>query len=406
VAGLEVPIGQQATFRPVVSVHFWALVLSFNQSSQLTNAKICCSIGADLLGIVSGSAVQPASEFFAGLCRKTALIDFEGLLMSRESDAFEQRIHRIHELIDGTDAEVTWNARIPDPDNPKRSRQIDITIKRETSLTLVECRIHSEPQDVKWVEELIGRRASLKASSVIGVSASGFTEGAVLKAKAHGIVLRDLEELTPAEVEQWGTLVALTMYYYEFRDLSLDLLFRPESIPRLDMSVLELEVKTYHGRQSLFNAASDEIEKLKLLTLKPEQRKAVRFAIRLRLEDFCLCGEPVVEVEFSGIARLVEKPLEVPSVVSYRDLSGHAEKDSTVIQNTLLGETGVIVHETDRMATIVDLSAITLPPNSQFRYFRTAADREMDMDSFELIGTGGLYASGGPMTVTISSWSE
>jgi hypothetical protein len=175
--------------------------------------------------------------------------------MSKESDAFEQRIHRIHELIDGTDAEVTWNDRIPDPDNPKRSRQIDITIKRESSLTLVECRIHGEPQDVKWVEELIGRRASLKAASVIGVSASGYTVGAVLKAKAHGTVLRDLEELTQAEVEQWGALVALTMYYYEFSDLSLDLLFRPESIPKLDMAVLKLEVKTYHGRQSLLNAA-------------------------------------------------------------------------------------------------------------------------------------------------------
>jgi hypothetical protein len=50
--------------------------------------------------------------------------------MSKKSDAFEQRIHRIHELIDGSDAEVTWNNRIPDPDNPKRSRQIDITVKR------------------------------------------------------------------------------------------------------------------------------------------------------------------------------------------------------------------------------------------------------------------------------------
>jgi hypothetical protein len=64
--------------------------------------------------------------------------------MSKESDAFEQRIHRIHELIDGTDAEVTWNDRIPDPDNPKRSRQIDITIKRGATLTLVECRILGE----------------------------------------------------------------------------------------------------------------------------------------------------------------------------------------------------------------------------------------------------------------------
>jgi hypothetical protein len=120
--------------------------------------------------------------------------------MSKKSDAFEQRIHRIHELIDGTDAEVTWNNRIPDPDNPKRSRQIDITIKRGATLTLVECRIHNQPQDVKWVEELIGRRASLKAASVIGVSASGFTEGAILKAKTHGIVLRDLEEASRTNV--------------------------------------------------------------------------------------------------------------------------------------------------------------------------------------------------------------
>ena len=325
---------------------------------------------------------------------------------SKESDAFERRINRVHELIDGADAEVTWNDRIPDPDNPKRSRQIDITIRRGTALTLVECRLHSEPQDVTWIEELIGRRTSLNASAVIGVAASGFTEGAVLKAKAHGIFLRGLEQLTPAEIERWGLTVAMTVYYNEFSDIALDLLFRPDSIPRLDMSGLAEELKTYYGRQSLFNAASDELEKLKLLTLEPEQRKDARFAIRLRLEDFRLCNEPVQEVEFSGIARLVEMPLEVPAVVAYSDLSEGSGEHSTVMQNTDFGETGVIIHEADRMATILDLSAIALPPNAQFTYFRTAADREMDMDSFELIGAEGLYASGGPMAVTISSWAD
>jgi len=71
--------------------------------------------------------------------------------MSKESDAFGQRIHRIHELIDGTDAVVTWNDRIPDPDNPKRSRQIDITIRRRDSLTLVECR--KQGQEVSRLSE-------------------------------------------------------------------------------------------------------------------------------------------------------------------------------------------------------------------------------------------------------------
>jgi hypothetical protein len=325
--------------------------------------------------------------------------------MSKVSDAFEQRIHRVHELTNGTEAEVTWNDHIPDPDNPKRSRQIDITIKRGAALTFVECRIHNEPQDVTWIEELIGRRASLKAAAVIGVSASGFTEGAILKAKSHGIFLRDLEQLIRAEVERWGTTVAITMYHYEFSDISLDLLFRPESIPKLDMSVLADELRKYHGRQSFFNAASDELEKLKLLTLEPHQRKRARFAIRLRLEDFRLCHEPVIEVEFSGVARLVERPLDVPAVVAYRNPADSSAGYSTVIQNTRLGETGVIIHEAQRMATVLDFSAISLPPNSQFRYLRTATDREMDMDSFELIGSEGLYASGGPMAVTISSWN-
>jgi hypothetical protein len=64
--------------------------------------------------------------------------------MTKKSEAFEQQIHRLHELVEGNDAEVTWNDHIPDPDNPAQPRQIDITIKRGDDLTLVECRLHME----------------------------------------------------------------------------------------------------------------------------------------------------------------------------------------------------------------------------------------------------------------------
>jgi hypothetical protein len=93
--------------------------------------------------------------------------------MTKESDAFEQQIHRLYELIEGGDAEVTWDDRIPDPDNPRQSRQIDVTIRRGNALTIVECRLHKEPQDVQWIEELIRRRLSLQATSAIAVFASG-----------------------------------------------------------------------------------------------------------------------------------------------------------------------------------------------------------------------------------------
>jgi hypothetical protein len=326
--------------------------------------------------------------------------------MTKLSDAFEQQIHRLHELVDGTDAEVTWNDRIPDPDNPKQPRQIDITIKRRGVLTFVECRIHQERQDVKWIEELIGRRISLQAASMIAVSASGFTEGAILKAQAHGIVLRDLAELTPTEIERWGCTVAMTIYYYQYSHLELALFFRPESVPKLDMTILAQEMKTYHGRQSLFNASADELEKLKLLTMEASQRKDVSFKIRMQLEDFRLCNEPVVEVEFSGVAKLVEQPLDIPAVVAYRNPADEPTDHSTVMQKTSLGETGVIVHNAQRMATVLDLSAAELPPNCQFRFLRTSANKEMDMDSFEILGGEGLYATGGPMAVTINSWAN
>jgi hypothetical protein len=58
------------------------------------------------------------------------------------------------------------------------------------------------------------------------------------------------------------------------------------------------------------------------------------------------------------------------------------------------------------MATVLDLSAISLPPNSQFCYLRTAANKEMDMDSLELLGSERMYASSGPMSITINSWTS
>jgi hypothetical protein len=177
----------------------------------------------------------------------------------KESETFEQQIHRIHELLDGSGAVVTWNDHIPDPDNPSQSRQIDITIERNRKLTIVECRKHQSPQDVQWIEEMIGRRASLRADGVIAVSSSGFTTGAVKKASAHGIVLRDLRELTEAEVEDWGYQVLLTLYFYQYSDLEASLCFEPDSIDRLENEAVSSELKTHPAMQSLFNAAAQQL---------------------------------------------------------------------------------------------------------------------------------------------------
>ncbi len=138
-------------------------------------------------------------------------------IITREYQAFEQQIERIHRLLDGIDAKITWDDRIPDPDNPNQSRQIDISIKRENTLTLVECRARQKPQDVMWIEELYGRCVSLKADLIIGVSNSGFTEGAEKKAERLGVILREFKTLSPQEVTQWGKTTSLELIFIKFR---------------------------------------------------------------------------------------------------------------------------------------------------------------------------------------------
>jgi hypothetical protein len=123
---------------------------------------------------------------------------------------------------------------IPDPDNPSQPRQVDITVRRDGLLTLVDAAFTRPSKDVTWIEELIGHRASLRADLAMGVSASGFTEGALNKAREFGIVLRHLAGLTEAEIAQWGKAVSLSIGFYEYRDLELSLLFARGRVPHLD----------------------------------------------------------------------------------------------------------------------------------------------------------------------------
>ena len=136
----------------------------------------------------------------------------------KPSTEFEHQIERIHQLLEGEPSSVIWNDKIPDPDNPEQLRQIDITIERNGTKIHVECRIHKSPQDVTWIEELIGRRASLRVDAIIAVSSSGFTEGAIKKAAHFNIHIRTLQTLTDDEILLWGNTAHATLVFYEFTE--------------------------------------------------------------------------------------------------------------------------------------------------------------------------------------------
>jgi hypothetical protein len=320
--------------------------------------------------------------------------------MTKESEEFERQIHRVIELIEGSGAEVTWNDRIPDPDNPSQQRQIDISIKRDGFLTLVECRLHKERQDVKWIEELYGRKISLNAANVIAVSFSGFTHGAMLKAARLGVPLRDLKSLAPEDVANWSCTVEIKVYYYKYDHLKLVVCFREANALVLDNKKLAEELKTYPGRQSMFNASLEQFDTDRV-TLEERLKKRYEFEIKMKLEDFHLSGQPVELVEFSGEAQLQEIEMRLPIAMAYGPPQEESTARSTMVQKMPDSETGFILHGKDSLATIIDVSKLRLPPNAQFRYARLMASQEVDHDSFELVGTEGLYTTGGPMTVDI-----
>src|SRR5579863_38904 len=134
---------------------------------------------------------------------------------------FEKQIARIHLALADVDAEVVWNDHFPDPDNPNQERQIDVSIRRGSHLTVIECRKRKAPQDVTWIEQLYGRRVSLRANLIIGVSASGFSQGAIHKAQSLGVILRDFDSITPEEALRWGEPSTLWTVFYEFRDFTI-----------------------------------------------------------------------------------------------------------------------------------------------------------------------------------------
>lgn len=309
----------------------------------------------------------------------------------KTAKALERQICRIHELIECSPVEVTWNDRIPDPDNPSQLRQIDITVRRETLLTIIECRTSKKRQDVKWIEELIGRRQSLDAQTVIAVASAGFTAGAQRKASRYGIVLRDLRQLSDTEIKSWTGQVGLVLHYYQYSEAKLVVGFGQQSLARLDPAPLRNELRSHAVVQSVFNAAAKYLGERKLLAQKDTQKFS--FGVLIQPENIHLCGEPVLEIGIEGKACLVAQPVIAPWVFRYGEPTQASIQREITVERYMLGETSII-RQNDRISIDIDLSALELPPLSQVRYFSTTSAEELEYESFAITDPDKLRVAG------------
>lgn len=317
--------------------------------------------------------------------------------MTRDSDRFETLVHRIHELLEGDGTIVTWNDKVVDPDTDGR-RQVDVTIRRGQSLTHVECRKHREPQDVQWIEELIGRRASLQADAMIAVSNSGFTAPAVSKAQKHGIITRSLVDLTPEEILSWGRSTEVMLYYFRFNTPRAVVLIDGLPTSEVDAAEVSRILDNLPMMRALFNAASTKAgEVLKIY----EPFEGLVANVGLTLEHTGgdqVGGRSLVAIEFSAAVTLHRVELSLPSVRAYR--SPADANDHAIVEAFDLGETSV-VHRSEDVSCIIDLTPLDLPPFSLFKMAAFKTDEERNYASLEFVGVERMLKTGGPMPVSI-----
>jgi hypothetical protein len=283
--------------------------------------------------------------------------------MAMSHTLFEQRVKRIHELIESSDAEVKWNYRFPDPDNPDQLRQVDVSIKRDGKLTIVECRCHHDPQDTMWIEGLMGRRISLGADAVIAVSASGFTKGAKLKAARHGIILRDLQTIDDEEVRRWAEKRRITLDYIEFKTCTLRMAF--EHLPKHPYVFSDGNGAPIVEWWPMFQRT---IEALRRFDGNPRAQRGLEDGATAALQ---LVGPLRVNGALARGAELIakirkrSKVISLTSVAIYRNSLGQEEDPQATIETLRLGSTEVI-EGANRASVVIDLSSLNLPSNAFF----------------------------------------
>lgn len=312
-------------------------------------------------------------------------------------DEFERQIARILTTLSANKEQVIWNDKFPDPDNPTQLRQVDISIRRADSLTIVECRLHNRPQDVKWVEELYGRRVSLNATAVIGISSSGFTKGALEKARRLGVFLRTWTELSDREIEAWGQRSKFELSFIQFEKVYLRII-ADDSV--VFPNGLSGGLSASDGGNFDFRAVLSHCANMLVEQSLPEGP----FSLHLRLKNVMLGRVPVNEIVLSASWRWISKQADLPSVLVFNDIVDVANRPTLVERG--FDSRSEVHHTPDRSLLIIDVNSA--PPGGccLLRRITGLFEKTVTMNEIILIGIGEPNSDGCPYTLSIERRSS
>ena len=141
--------------------------------------------------------------------------------MPKRTNPFQELVLAIERLLAKEDVQITSSVEMPEPGEGSE-REMDVLVEGEINgesvRIAVEARDHQEPQDVTWIDALIGKYQLLQVDVVIAVSRSGFTAGAKQKASLHNI-----RTLTVKELEEGDWPSGFTRFGFRFLERGVQL---------------------------------------------------------------------------------------------------------------------------------------------------------------------------------------
>ncbi|GGY86125.1 hypothetical protein GCM10011613_33970 [Cellvibrio zantedeschiae] len=288
--------------------------------------------------------------------------------MRQDATDFEIFIARVHHLLEGTNATVIWNEKIPDPNNPSQDRQIDIAVRKDGLFNIIECRHRKKKQDVNWIEELIGRRTSLNASSITAVSSSGFTKLAIIKARAHGVILSEIKNVPEEFILNWTRGMDIVLSFFRYESYKLKLFTDEKSIHIMDHN--EFKQKLLAGTY-IHDFSPDNFD---LDKFKEENFKCVSFKFERELSGIDIGGVSINAVHVEGDVYLETLALTMPSHLAYIEPDTDLNTSCVIIQKFNFGDTKII-NSNNNIVLYLDLSKFNTPPYWKFSAFEMNAHR-------------------------------
>ncbi|MBC8757302.1 restriction endonuclease [Kordia sp. YSTF-M3] len=284
--------------------------------------------------------------------------------MTKKSDEFEKQVARIYSILESDkESIVTWDEEVPNPHYKGTTRQVDITVRKGNSLTVIECRMRNRTQGSEWVDQLDGKRNSLGADKVIGVSASGFTKPAIAQAEALGVFLRDLSSITEKEVQSWANKSEIRICLYKYEDIKFAFFLKKEKGKNINKKDIRIFMKENEYLQSTFKNIKHFLQEDKFSSVDGEE---VALESNPLPPKNIIKGIHIEKIQFCSNISVSSKDYDVNSIMVFSNLEKPNVKEEVLhIEKHGLGN-NEIIKKGEFVTPIIDLTGFKLEPNNQF----------------------------------------